>query len=149
MGQEIDGRRDGMNIIRPLGMLLAAVLVGIAPSGARAAGKFDGSVPLLCAPTAISECGPDGECKRVTAESVNLPQFFKVDVKAQKVHSEETGRISPFRTIEHLSGNLILQGGQDGRGWTMTVSEQTGRMSAAISSHEVGFVVFGACTTVP
>ena len=50
------------------------------------------------------------------------------------------------RNIEHLSGNLIIHGGQDGRGWTLTISEQTGKMSATISADGEGFVVFGACT---
>ncbi|HYB42219.1 MAG TPA: hypothetical protein VEL75_10650 [Candidatus Methylomirabilis sp.] len=128
--------------------LLAAAAVCSAPLAASAAPRYDGSTPLLCAPTTVSECTPDGACKRVSAEAVNLPQFLKIDVKAQKVYSEETGRASPSRNIEHLSGQLILQGGQDGRGWTMTVSEETGRMSATITTEGEGFVVFGACTTV-
>jgi hypothetical protein len=123
-----------------------AVALGAWPGGAAAAGAYDGSTPLLCVPITINECGPDGECKRVTADSVNLPQFLKVDVKAQKVHSEETQRVSPFERVQHLNGRMIIQGGQDGRGWTMTISEETGRMSATISSDGEGFVVFGVCT---
>jgi hypothetical protein len=77
---------------------------------------------------------------------LNLPQFLKVDVKAQKGHSEETGRVSPFERVEHLNGRMIVQGGQDGRGWTMTISEETGTMSATISSDGDGFVAFSVCT---
>jgi len=138
-----------MKIARAPRVIFATVALCVASSGAVAAGKYDGSAPLLCIPTIVNECARDAECKRVTAERVNLPHFLKVDVKAQKVLSEETGRESPFRNIEHLNGNMILQGGQAGRGWTMTISEETGTMSATISSDGDGFVVFGACRLLP
>ena len=131
-----------------LAMIVAALLCA-APLGAAAAGKYDGSVPLLCVPTTVSECLPDGECKRVTADSVNLPPFFKVDIKGQKVHSEDTGRVSPFGIVERTNGNVILLGSQAGRGWTMTISEDTGKMSAAVSTGGEGWVLFGACSPLP
>lgn len=131
--------------VRPLGVIMAGVALIGAPSGATAAGKYDGSAPLLCVPTLVSECRVEGDCKRVTPDSVNLPPFFKVDVKGQKVHSEESGRASPFTTVERLGGNMILLGSQAGRGWSMTIAEDTGKMSAAISSGGEGWVVFGTC----
>jgi hypothetical protein len=138
-----------MKISAPLGVIVGVVALCVAPSGVAAAGKYDGSAPLLCVHTVVSECVPDGECKRVTGDSVNLPQFLKVDAKAQKVYSEETGRASPVTGIEHLGGNMILQGAQAGHGWTMTISEETGKMSAAISSGGEGWIVFGTCALLP
>ena len=126
-------------------VVLLVVGICAAPGEGGAAGKHDGSVPLLCAPTVVTECGPDGDCQRRTAASVNLPQFMKVDVKAMKVLSEETGRDSPIRNVEHVDGSLIIQGGQNGRGWTMTIAEDTGSMSAAVTAPGEGFIVFGAC----
>ena len=149
MIRAITGGKNRMKISMTLAVLVGAATVCIAPLGAAAAGKYDGSAPFLCVPITVNECGPEGDCKRVTAEKVNLPQFLKVDAKAQTVLSEETGRTSPVRNIEHLDGNMILQGGQSGRGWTMTISESTGKMSVAITSHGEGFVVFGACTPLP
>jgi len=138
-----------MTISRRAGAMLAAVALCAAPHAAAAAGKFDGSAPLLCVPTDIHECAADAECKRVTADSVNLPQFLRVDVKGSKVHAGEAGRESPFSRVDHLDGTLLLQGGQNGRGWTMTISETTGKMSATITATGEGFVVFGACTLLP
>jgi len=129
-----------------LGALAVAETLCVAPLAAAAAGKYDGSTPLLCVPTIVAECRVEGECRRVTAESVNLPQFFKVDVKGQKVNSEEAGRASPVTTVDHVGGNLVLLGTEAGRGWTMTISEETGRMSAAVSSGSEGWILFGACT---
>ena len=136
-----------MRISKRLGLVLAVSGdVSGSHTGADAAGKYDGSVPMLCVPTVVTECGADGECRRGTASSVNLPQFLKVDAKGHEgVSTKETGRESPIRNLEHLTGSIILQGGQNGRGWTMTISEETGRMSSAISSTDEGFIIFGAC----
>jgi hypothetical protein len=133
------------SFVRPLGVIAAAVVLVGAPGTSTAAGKYDGSAPLLCVPTLVAECRVEGDCRRVTPDSVNLPPFFKVDVRGQKVHSEESGRASPFTTVERLGGNMILLGSQAGRGWSMTISEETGKMSAAISSGGEGWVVFGTC----
>ena len=67
---------------------------------------------MLCVPLGITECGAEGECKRGTPESVNLPQFIRVDVKAMTIRSEEQKRESPIKTVEHMNGKLILQGTQ-------------------------------------
>lgn len=45
-------------------------------------------------------------------------------------------------------GKLILQGMEDGRGWSLVIVEETGKMSAAIAGSQVGFVVSGNCTTL-
>jgi hypothetical protein len=46
------------------------------------------------------------------------------------------------------NGKLILQGIEDGRGWSLVIVEETGKMSATIAGDQVGFVVFGNCTTL-
>ena len=138
-----------MKILGPVGMVLVVVGMCLAPYPAGAAGKHDGSVPLLCVPIAVTECGADGECKRGTAESVNLPQFIRVDLKAMKAHNQETGRESPIKNVERMNGKMILQGAQGERGWTVTISEDTGKMSAVVSADGEGYVIFGACTLLP
>jgi hypothetical protein len=39
-----------------------------------------------------------------------------------------------------------LHGGQNGRGWTALISEETGKLSATISDNGTAFIIFGACT---
>jgi hypothetical protein len=138
-----------MKIFGRVGMVLAAAGLCLVPSPAGAAGKHDGSAPLLCVPIGVTECGAEGECKRGTAESVNLPQFIRVDLKAMAIRSEEQKRESPIKTVEHMNGKLILQGTQGERGWTMLIDEDTGRLSATVTADGEGFVVFGACTVLP
>jgi hypothetical protein len=137
-----------MKILGPAGIILAAAGLCLAPGPAGAAGKYDGSAPMLCVPVGVTECGAEGECKR-TPESVNLPQFIRVDVKAMATRSDEQKRESPIKTVDHMNGKLILQGTQGERGWTMVIAEDTGRLSATIAADGEGFVVFGACAVLP
>jgi len=45
-----------------------------------------------------------------------------------------------------VDGLLIVQGGEEGRGWSATIDEETGRMSAGVVGPDHVFAVFGACT---
>jgi hypothetical protein len=113
-----------------------------------AAAPYDGSVPLLCAALTIQECGNDsGECHPRRAEEVNIPQFVKIDVSQKTIASTGVeSRQAAVQRIENTDGRLVMQGGQEGRGWSMVIATDTGKMSASVVDDEVGFVIFGACT---
>ena len=112
-----------------------------------AQGKFDGSVPLLCVPIEIIECDVEGDCVTATAEAVNIPQFVRVNFKKKTLSAADgTGKEAAIKNFEHNNGRMIMHGGQGGRGWTMVISEETGKMSATVSEEQAGFVIFGACT---
>jgi len=133
-----------MGKLTALGM---AVAIAAVPVPLAAEGKYDGSVPLLCVPIEGIECEVAGKCLAGTAESVNLPQFLRVDVQNKKISAaDKSGRETAIRYLERANGRLIMQGVQGGRGWTMVISEETGKMSGTVSEDEVGFVIFGACT---
>ncbi len=55
-------------------------------------------------------------------------------------------RKSPLKSVTRLDGQLILQGGENGRGWSATIDEETGRMAIAIVDNDYTFSLFGACT---
>jgi hypothetical protein len=128
-----------------LGLLVIAVMSFGADRVALA--KFDGSVPLLCVPIEVVDCEFGGKCFTGNAEDVNLPLFVKVDFK-QKILSavDDASRTTKIAYTERDNGRLIMHGGQNGRGWTILISEETGKLSATISEEGVGFIVFGACT---
>lgn len=137
--------------------LMVLVLLGIclAPYTA-AAGDFDGSQPLLCASMDIIECDAGGECFQVTAESINAPQFLRIDFKKKNIRAKRTSkdeRTTMIERMERVDGKLIVQGAEDGiegvrdgLGWTLAIAEETGKMVLTGSGDEVAFVVFGACT---
>jgi hypothetical protein len=123
--------------------ILLTALAG-AP-GLAVAGPYDGGRPFLCAVTAILECGAAGECERHLADDETAPAILKVDVAGQTV-TTGTARKSAIKSVTRLDGQLILQGGENGRGWSATVDEDTGRMAVAIVDNDYTFSLFGACT---
>jgi hypothetical protein len=112
------------------------------------AGDFDGSKPLICVPLETFECQPGQDCQGGTAESIDIPQFLKIDFKNNAItgtKQDGTPRTAKIEEKEYKEGKLILQGAQNGRGWSMVIAEGSGKMTLTASDDQVGFVVFGAC----
>ena len=110
---------------------------------------FDGSAPLICAVIEVFECSVEQDCIEGTLESMNIPQFVKIDFANNKiVTSDEIAetRESPINNFDKAEGVLILQGIQNGRGWSMVITDETGKMTVTASGGSGGFVIFGACT---
>jgi hypothetical protein len=117
------------------------------------AGDFDGSKTLICAVMDILECQPGGKCQKETA---GIPQFFKIDFKEKKIsatRADGSTRSTPIENFEKIDGKVIIQGAEDGIegvrdgvGWSLAISEETGKTVLTASGDEVGFVIFGACT---
>ena len=126
--------------------VLGVAAMSLAPH-ADAAGKYDGSAPVICAAMTVTECEAEGRCQRRSAESVNLPSLFKVDAKAMTVRNleAEKGRTSPIARVDHANGKMILNGAEAERGWIVEINEETGKMSAVVSGDGEGFVIFGQC----
>ena len=134
-----------MNRFATIGLI---IFICLAPLTLGAA-QFDGSVPLLCAVVQVMECGTDGECHSVAAEDANIPRFLKIDFAMKTISAtEDSGReeVSAIKNFERDNGKMILQGAEGGRGWTIVISEQTGKMTATVSDDQAGFVIFGAST---
>jgi hypothetical protein len=123
--------------------MLAAFLGG--PTAAAAA-AFDGSRPMLCAAMTVMECERSGECARRTVEDVDLPALLRIDVVAKLISAADGGaRTADIRSAASIDGRLVLQGAQMGRGWTLVIVEESGRMSATVADATFSFTVFGAC----
>ena len=74
------------------------------------------------------------------------PAFVKFDVAAKTVTASR-GRKSTVHSSMHLNGRLVLQGGENGRGWSATIDEDNGVMAASVVDEDHTFSLFGACTT--
>lgn len=126
----------------------ATLFILLLPTQIVSAG-FDGSSPLLCAVIDVLECSADGNCERGSAESVNIPQFVKIDFAEKKITeavASEQKKSTAIKNLENIDGKLIMQGVEKGRAWSIIISEETGKMSVAVSEDRFGFVIFGACT---
>ena len=113
------------------------------------AADFDGSRPFLMALIDVIECHPGGECEQVTPQQAGLPRFLEIDI-AKKEISEigeaQEERRTMIQNVTRENGVVILQGAQNGRGWSLTITEATGEAVATVSDPVSGFVLFGACT---
>jgi hypothetical protein len=141
-----------MNKMKLLGLIGLSIFIS---SLTVWADDFDGSRPLLFSVISAMECTPDSGCRAVTIESVDLPRFLKIDLDKKTIGPVSEGDTRPESVIERMErvdGKLILQGAEDGYesvrdglGWTIAISEGTGRVVMTASGDQVAFVVFGAC----
>ena len=113
-----------------------------------AAAALDGSSPLLCVPIEVLDCEAYNGCIETTVEDVNIPQFIRVDFgkkTASGTLEDGTLRTVEIERMERENGMMVLQGGQEGRGWSATIGEETGKMTLTASGDRFGFIIFGAC----
>jgi hypothetical protein len=136
-----------MRNFRALGLSVAAAsLAFVWP--ADAAGKYDGSAPMLCAVTAVSECTADGKCQRSAPQAGNnLPTFMRVDVNGKVLRADDgSGRKTEIKASSVVDGQLMLQGIENGKAWSMVIKSDTGRWGGSVVEDDGSFALFGACT---
>ncbi len=129
--------------------ILLSMSLGLAATSLAAAADFDGSRNLLCVPTDATQCTGAGNCERVAVEEINIPRFLNVEFKQKRLRGTVLGgeeQTTAIQNVQNRGGRTILQGAENGRGWSMTIDQATGDMSAAIAGDDIGFVLFGVCT---
>ena len=62
-------------------------------------------------------------------------------------YADGTLRTVGIERMERENGMIVVQGGQEGRGWSATIGEDTGKMTLTASGDRFGFIIFGACTS--
>ena len=132
---------------------LAVFVTGIFGTSVVAA-DFDGSEPLMCSFGQVIECVAGSECLAVTNETVDAPDFVKLDFRKKQLVSTTAGEDSPASDIvvTDLITHLIVQGTQGSGqgntlGYSLSIDKATGQMAAAGAGENAGFVIFGACTS--
>jgi hypothetical protein len=125
-------------------VMVCAVAPGVAP-----AAELDGSAPILCAVMAVTECDRWGACEPVEPGSAGLPPFVRVNVGRKALEATDgSGRKTEIHsfTLVKEKERLLLQGGENGRAWSVVIGQRSGEMTAAIADHDGGFLVSGVCT---
>jgi hypothetical protein len=117
-----------------------------------AAAEFDGSDGLVCSFGQVVECDAGSPCRVVSHESVDAPDFVKLDFRKKQIISTTAGKDSAADDISvtDLGSHLIVQGTQgggqgDALGYSLSIDQATGQMVAAGAGESAGFVIFGAC----
>ena len=130
---------------RTLRLVSPLALLALATGAARAEG-LDASKPLTCSIAEVAECDGVAACSDVTLEQVDLPPVWRVDFAAKQLASADGKRTSPIGALETLDTALVLQGQQNGRGWTLVVERATGHLSVSAADVEGVYVLAGSCT---
>jgi len=114
-----------------------------------AADPLDDSRPMLCAPAEVTQCGPEAGCEGVPLDEIDLPAQLRVDFKGKQLRAVEGERTSPIQSVSKDDAVLVVQGSQNGRGWSLVVDRASGRMSAAAADAEGAFFITGTCSAEP
>jgi hypothetical protein len=124
-------------------VLAATAFVPLAAAGAEPLGV---ARPLRCVPTEVAQCDLAAQCDRMELADAEIPPLFRVDFAGRQVASADGSRTSPIHAVEVADGVLVVQGSQNGRGWSLVVERASGRMSASIAESEGAFVLAGSCS---
>lgn len=129
-----------------MAIAVASSCVWIPPTFAE---QVDGSKNVVCAALSAVVCIAEKGCSQGTSESINVPQFFHVDFGGQTIRATRpNGEKISSKIISKAQekGELILQGVENGRGWSMAISEKSGRATLSVAGDQIAYTIFGACT---
>jgi hypothetical protein len=121
----------------------ALVLCATVAAPALAAG-IDGSRSLLCSTVEANDCASGTARVRGLPQDIDVPPFVKLDFAGRTISAR--GRTSAIQRAARLNGMLIVQGSENSRAFSITVSESTGKLVGAIAGDGEAFVLFGACS---
>ena len=114
---------------------------------------LDKSEPLLCASIKISECVDGAGCREVLPEDVGVPTFIWINLKKKEMSTSKDAEPTAIERMEDVEGRTVLQGADpgspdlaDGSGWTITIEDDTGRMTGTAITRQAAVVFFGTCT---
>jgi hypothetical protein len=120
-------------------------------SDSASAARFDGTTNLVCAAFDVIGCTNGQGCIEGQARAFELPEFFFVDFKSKVVRGTEEGRqqeVSRIRNFDATEKQVILQGVENHRGWSLAIDRHNGRMTLTSAGSDVSFMIFGACTAL-
>ncbi len=130
-------------------LLLLTALVG---ASALSAEPLSGATRVLCASTNLGVCVDTGDCETGPAWTLDVPEFIEIDLTKKTLSSTEASgrnRVSQAANVIRQGGSIVLQGVENGRAYSISIEESTGRMTAAVARDWLGVVVFGQCTPLP
>lgn len=126
---------------------LTAILLS---AGVSATG-FDGEASLVCATTDVVSCVDGPACLQGSSSDFDLPSFLFVDFKNKVVRAtDESGyrEVSPINNFEKTQKQMIIQGVENHRAWSLAIDRRSGHMSVTSAGPDVSFMIFGACTAI-
>lgn len=104
---------------------------------------------LLCVPGTVAHCVDGQRCRSELPESENIPEFIEVDLKKKTLSATKASgedRSTPILSQVRSGGYLFLQGVENGRTFSMVISESTGNLTFVVATDGETASMFGGCT---
>ena len=104
---------------------------------------------VLCVPGPVFHCVADGDCKSELPEDENVPEFIEVDLKKKTLATTRASgedRSTPIQSQSRTAGYIYLQGVENGRSFSMVISENTGDLTFVVAADGETATMFGDCT---
>ena len=130
--------------MRTIGFLL--VIVAVLPLPASAHG-LDAKTPLVCAVTDVFDCSA-GECTEVVAETVNVPELFRLDPETKTLRAldmELSGAGSQLDSLSDEKGKLGARAHDGDRALVLVVDEESGEAFLTVTDLHLSLVAYGTC----
>jgi hypothetical protein len=113
------------------------------------ADSIQGADRLLCVPGTVSHCVEGNGCSSELPESENIPDFIEVDFKKKTLSATKASgedRKTPILSQARSGGYVFLQGVENGRTFSMVMSEITGDLTFVVATDGETASMFGECT---
>ena len=90
------------------------------------------------------ECDYGAECRAVSNESIDAPDFVRLDLRKKQFSGITAGEATEpdaIDSVEDLDNHLIVQGVQGSRatnplGWSLSINQTTGRLTLTASGDD-------------
>jgi hypothetical protein len=128
-------------------VLLSSLIVLSFP--AQALAEIDGKSSLICAILDVNDCSSESGCAVGDNESLNLPDFVRVDFAKKMItasDTEDSSRKTVIQSVNQSDEGFLLQGSGLGRGWTISLNKNDGEFALAATGNGLSFIAFGVCT---
>ena len=128
---------------------IAALVLALTFTSQAAADVLQGADRLLCVPGPVSHCVVNEGCNTEPPEGESIPEFLEVDLKGKTLSTTRASgedRTTPIQNLTRESGYIYLQGMENGRTFSMVISEGTGDLTFTVSTDGETAAMFGSCT---
>lgn len=128
---------------------IAALVLALLFAFPLAADMLTDTDRMLCVPGPVFHCVADGDCKSELPEDEYIPEFIEVDLKRKTLATTKASgenRSTPIKSQQRAAGYIYLQGVENGRTFSMVMSENTGDLTFVVATDGETATMFGGCT---
>lgn len=106
---------------------------------------------LLCSLVDVVACTERGPCLEGSSIDFDVPSLLIIDFEKRQItgHSEGgSDAVSSIRNREKTEEQLILQGVENHRGWSLAIDLDDYSMALTTSGARLNMMMFGSCTAI-